>query len=66
MFREERSTVVDMLVTLFLSMLLMIAGIGKAAASDLQANRKVDDRTLGSREGRRNMRKQLHHQVKFE
>lgn len=57
---------VDMLVTLFLSMLLMIAGIGKAAASDLQANRKVDDRTLGSREGRRNMRKQLHHQVKFE
>ena len=55
---------VDMLVTLFLAMLLMIAGMGRAAMSDLQVTGKVKDRTLGSREGRHNMRKQLHHQVK--
>lgn len=64
MCREEQSTVVDMLVTLFLAMLLMIAGMGRAAMSDLQVTGKVKDRTLGSREGRHNMRKQLHHQVK--
>lgn len=53
--REEQSAVVDMLVTLFLAVLLMIAGTGKAAVSDLQVNGKVHFR---------NMRKQLHHQVK--
>lgn len=53
-----------MLVTLFLAMLLMTAGVGKAAVSDLQVTGKVNDRTLGSREGRQNMKKQLHHQVK--
>lgn len=55
---------VNMLVTLFLAMLLVIAGIGRAAVSDLQITGKVVDRTLGSREGRHIMRRQLHHQVK--
>lgn len=61
--REELPTVVDMLVTVFLAMLLMIAGIGRAAMSDLQLNEKFNDRTLSGREGRHSMRKQLHHQV---
>lgn len=55
---------VDMLVTAFLAMLLMIAGIGGAAETDLQVNGKLNDRSLSSREGRQNMRKQLRHQVK--
>lgn len=55
---------VNMLVTLFLAMLLMIAGIGRAAVSDLQVTGRFNDRTLGSREGRHKMRKELHHQVK--
>lgn len=64
MSREEQSPVVDMLVTAFLAMLLMIAGIGGAAETDLQVNGKLNDRTLSSREGRHNVRKQLRHQVK--
>lgn len=64
MSREEQSTVVNMLLTLFLAMLLMIAGIGRAAVSDLQATGKFNDRTLGCKEGRHKMRKELHHQVK--
>lgn len=61
---EEQSTVVDMLVTLLLGMLLMSAGVGRAAVSDLQVTGKVNDAALGSRNGRNHMRKQLHHQVK--
>nr|BAJ41195.1 LPXRFamide peptide precursor [Takifugu alboplumbeus] len=53
-----------MLVTAFLAMLLMIAGIGGAAETDLQVNGKLNDRTLSSREGRHNVRKQLRHQIK--
>lgn len=64
MSREEQSPVADMLVTAFLAMLLMIAGIRGAAEADLQVNRKLNDRTLSSREGRQNVRKQLRHQVK--
>lgn len=65
MSREEQSTVVNMLLTLFLAMLLMIAGIGRAAVSDLQATGKFNDRTLGCKEGRHKMRKELHHQVSY-
>lgn len=64
MSREELSPVADMMVTAFLAMLLMIAGIGGAAEADLQVNGKLNDRTLSSREGRQNVRKQLRHQVK--
>lgn len=64
MSKEEQSAVVNMLVTLSLAMLLMIAGIGRAAVSDLQITGKVNDITLGRTEGRHIMRKQLHHQVK--
>lgn len=64
MSREEQASVDDMLVTAFLAMLLMVAGIGRAAASDLQGNGKFNDRSLSAREGRRNTRKQAHHQVK--
>lgn len=53
----------DMLVTAFLAMLLVIAGIGGAAETDLQVNGKLNDRTLSGREGRHNVRKQLRHQV---
>lgn len=64
MSREEQSPVADMLVTAFLAMLLMTAGIGGAAETDLQVNGKLNDRTLSSTEGRQNVRKQLRHQVK--
>lgn len=64
MSREERSPAVDMLVTAFLAMLLVFAGIGGAAETDLQVNGKWNDRTLSSKEGRHNVRKQLRHQVK--
>lgn len=65
MSREEQSPVADMLVTAFLAMLLMIAGIGGAAETDLQVNGKLNDRTLSSREGRQNVRKQPLHQVSY-
>lgn len=64
MSREEQSPVADMLVTAFLAMLLMIAGIGGAAETDLQVNGKLNDRTLSNTEGRQNVRKQLRYQVK--
>ncbi|KAF1381460.1 hypothetical protein PFLUV_G00154210 [Perca fluviatilis] len=60
---------VNMLITVFLSALLMLGGLGGTAASDLQVYGKSihsDTTLLSINDGRRTVSKQPHHQTKSE
>lgn len=65
--REGVSSAVNMLTAVFLSTLLMLGGLGGAAASDLQVYGKSihSDKTLvSSDDGRHAVTKQPHQQVR--
>ncbi|XP_044027005.1 pro-FMRFamide-related neuropeptide VF [Siniperca chuatsi] len=67
--REGVSPAVNMLTAVFLSTLLMLGGLGGAAASDLQVYGKsihTDKTLLSSDDGRHTVKKQPHQQTKSE
>lgn len=62
--RENVSLTLSMLITVFLSTLLMMGGTGGAAASDWQVYGKFNDKTLSNGDEGQNAVKEPHQQVR--
>lgn len=62
--RENVSLTLSMLITVFLSTLLMMGGTGGAAASDLQVYGKFNAKTLSNNDEGQKAMKEPHQQVR--